>query len=416
MAIQMSDVSPSNAPATGLGSAGGPLAGLRVLELGQLIAGPFAGKTLSDLGADTIKIEPPGTGDPLRKWRLLHDGTSVWWEVQSRNKRSVAIDLRRSEGQDIVRRLIRDTDVLIENFRPGTLEGWGLGYDAVSAVNPGLVMLRISGYGQTGPYKDRPGFGVVGEAMGGLRHLTGEPGRVTVRVGVSIGDTLSALHGTIGVLAALRERDRNGGHGQVVDVALYEAVFNCMESLLPEYSAFRAVRHAAGSSLPGIAPSNAYPCSDGWVLIAGNGDSIFQRLMRALGRHDLAADAGLADNAGRAARVSELDQAIADWTSTRTVKEALEVLDGARVPSGRIYTIEDIVADPQYRSRDMLLRTRTHSGLELDVPGIVPKLVRTPGSVRMPAPRLGQHTDEVLMQAGFSREHCDALRAGGIIE
>src|SRR5690606_1039031 len=312
------------------------------------------------------------------------------------NKRSVAIDLRKAEGQEIVRRLVRDTDVLIENFRPGTMEQWGLGYEALSAINPGLVMLRISGYGQTGPYKDRPGFGVVGEAMGGLRHLTGEPGRVTVRVGVSIGDTISALHGTIGVLAALRARDHNGGRGQVVDVALYEAVFNCMESLLPEYSAFGVVRHAAGSSLPGIAPSNAYPCTDGWVLIAGNGDSIFQRLMRALGREDLAADPGLADNAGRSARVEELDAAIAAWTSQHTVAATLEVLDGARVPSGRIYTIEDIVADPQYRARDMLLRTRTQAGLELDVPGIVPKLLGTPGRLRLPAPRLGQHTDEVL--------------------
>jgi formyl-CoA transferase len=252
--------------------------------------------------------------------------------------------------------------------------------------------------------------------MGGLRHLTGEPGRVTVRVGVSIGDTLSALHGTIGVLAALRARDHNGGRGQVVDVALYEAVFNCMESLLPEYSAFGAVRHAAGSSLPGIAPSNAYPCADGWVLIAGNGDSIFQRLMRALGREDLAKDPGLSDNAGRAARVEELDAAIAAWTSTHTVAATLEVLDGARVPSGRIYTIEDIVADPQYRARDMLLRTRTQAGLELDVPGIVPKLLATPGSLRTPAPRLGQHTDEVLEGAGFAREQIEALRARGVIQ
>ncbi|MBA3477615.1 MAG: CoA transferase [Lautropia sp.] len=394
----------------------GPLAGLRVLELGQLIAGPFAGKTLSDLGADTVKIEPPGSGDPLRKWRLLLDGTSVWWEVQSRNKRSVAIDLRTADGQEIVRRLVRQTDVLIENFRPGTMEGWGLGYEALSSINPGLVMLRISGYGQTGPYKDRPGFGVVGEAMGGLRHLTGEPGRVTVRVGISIGDTLSALHGTIGVLAALRERDRNGGRGQVVDVALYEAVFNCMESLLPEYSAFGAVREASGSSLPGIAPSNAYPCADGWVLIAGNGDSIFQRLMRALDRPDLASDPGLAGNAGRAARSAELDAAIGDWTSQHSVDDALSVLDVARVPSGRIYTIEDIVRDPQYQAREMLLQTRTQSGVQLDVPGIVPKLDRTPGSVRTPAPRLGQHTDEVLLQAGFTAADCAGLRQRGIIQ
>ncbi len=399
-----------------IATATGPLAGLRVLELGQLIAGPFAGKTLSDLGADTIKIEPPGAGDPLRKWRLLHDGTSVWWEVQSRNKRSVAVDLRRPEGQDVARALVRQADVLIENFRPGTMEGWGLGYDALAAINPGLVMLRISGYGQTGPYKDRPGFGVVGEAMGGLRHLTGEPGRVTVRVGVSIGDTLSALHGTIGVLAALHERDRNGGRGQVVDVALYEAVFNCMESLLPEYSAFGAIRGAAGSSLPGIAPSNAYPCSDGWVLIAGNGDSIFQRLMRALGRADLAADPGLSDNACRAARVGELDEVIGQWTVQRSVSEALAVLDAAKVPSGRIYTIEDIVADPQYRARDMLLRTRTQSGLALDVPGIVPKFERTPGKLRLPAPRLGQHTDEVLLAAGYTRADCERLRGAGVIQ
>lgn len=392
----------------------GPLAGLRILELGQLIAGPFAAKTLADLGADTIKIEPPGTGDPLRKWRLLHDGTSVWWEVQSRNKRSVAIDLRQTDGQAALRKLVRQADVLIENFRPGTMEGWGLGYEALAEINPGLVMLRISGYGQTGPYKDRPGFGVVGEAMGGLRHLTGEPGRVTVRVGVSIGDTLSALHGTIGVLAALRERDHNGGRGQVVDVALYEAVFNCMESLLPEYSAFGAIRNAAGSSLPGIAPSNAYPCSDGWVLIAGNGDSIFQRLMRTLGRTDLATDPGLADNAGRAARAGELDEAIAAWTAEHTVARALTVLDEARVPAGRIYTIEDIVADPQYQARDMVLSTRTQSGLTLDVPGIVPKLSRTPGSLRTPAPRLGQHTDEVLLAAGFTAQECASLRERGV--
>jgi formyl-CoA transferase len=277
-------------------------------------------------------------------------------------------------------------------------------------------MLRISGYGQTGPYKDRPGFGVVGEAMGGLRHLTGEPGRVTVRVGVSIGDTLSALHGTIGVLAALRERDRNGGRGQVVDIALYEAVFNCMESLLPEYSAFGAIRDAAGSSLPGIAPSNAYPCSDGWVLIAGNGDSIFQRLMQAIDRADLGTDPGLAGNDGRAARAGELDKAIGEWTAVRSVTEVLAVLDAAKVPSGRIYTIEDIVADPQYQARDMILRTRAQSGLELDVPGIVPKLSRTPGALRTPAPSLGQHTDEVLREAGFTRDDCAALRARGVVQ
>ena len=277
----------------------GALAGLKVVELGQLIAGPFAAKTLADFGADVIKIEPPGVGDPLRQWRLIKDGTSVWWQVQSRNKRSLALDLRQSEAQAIVRKLVKEADVLIENFRPGAMESWGLGPDALLELNPGLIMLRISGYGQSGPYKDKPGFGVVAEAMGGLRHLSAEPGRLPVRVGVSIGDTLASLHGVIGILMALHEKQRSG-LGQVIDVALYEAVFNCMESLLPEYSAFGAIRGPAGSALPGIAPSNAYLCKDGkCALIAGNGDSIFKRLMAAIGRDDLAADPALADNAGR---------------------------------------------------------------------------------------------------------------------
>ncbi|MFM7341847.1 MAG: CaiB/BaiF CoA transferase family protein, partial [Betaproteobacteria bacterium] len=260
----------------------GPLAGLKVIELGQLIAGPFAAKTLSDFGAEVIKIEPPGTGDPLRQWRLIKEGTSVWWQVQSRNKRSLALDLKAPEAQDIVRQLASEADVLIENFRPGAMEGWGLGPDALMQTNPRLIMLRISGYGQTGPYRDRPGFGVVAEAMGGLRHLTGEPGRVPVRVGASIGDTLASLHGVIGILMALHHRQRSG-QGQVIDVGLYEAVFNCMESLLPEYSAFGAVRGPAGSALPGIAPTNAYRCADGgYALVAGKGDSIFKRLMQCI--------------------------------------------------------------------------------------------------------------------------------------
>src|SRR5690606_373580 len=262
-----------------------PLSGIRVLELGQLIAGPFAAKMLGEFGAEVIKIEPPKTGDPLRKWRLLHDDTSVWWEVQSRNKQSVTLDLRQAEGQDVIRKLVKTADVLIENFRPGTLEGWGLGWDTLRAINPGLIMLQVSGYGQTGPYRDRPGFGVVGEAMGGLRHLSGEPGRPPVRVGVSIGDSLSALHGVIGVLLALRHREQNGGQGQTIDVALYESVFNMMESMVAEYSAFNEIRQPAGSSLPGITPSNAYRCADDkYALIAGNGDSIFKRLMSLIGR------------------------------------------------------------------------------------------------------------------------------------
>ena len=401
--------------AAGSTASAGPLAGIRVLELGQLIAGPFAGKTLGDLGADVIKIEPPGTGDPLRQWRLLHEGTSVWWAVSSRNKRSIVLDLHQPEARAVAARLAAECDIVVENFRPGTLEQWGLDHASLATANPGLIMLRISGYGQTGPYRERPGFGVVAEAMGGLRHLSGEPGRVPVRVGVSIGDTLAALHGTIGVLAALHERERNGGIGQVVDVALYEAVFNCMESLLPEYSAFGAVREPAGSALPGIAPSNAYPCRDGWVLVAGNGDSIFVRLMRAIGRDDLAVDPALVGNGGRVARVEEIDGAIGAWTGDRAVAEVLAVLDAARVPAGRVYTVADIAADPQYRARDMIVSARTPTGLDLEVPGVVPKLSRTPGSIRTEAPALGQHTDEVLSAAGWSSEEIARMRAQGII-
>ncbi len=448
----------------------GPLAGLKVLELGQLIAGPFAAKTLADFGAEVIKIETPVTGDPLRKWRLLKDGTSVWWQVQSRNKRSLALDLKQPEAQALVRQLAVASDVLIENFRPGAMEGWGLGPDDLLRLNPRLIMLRISGYGQTGPYRDRPGFGVVAEAMGGLRHLTAEPGRVPVRVGVSIGDTLAALHGVIGILLALQHRHASGV-GQVIDVALYEAVFNCMESLLPEYSAFGAVRGPAGSALPGIAPSNAYRCKDeggadtdrsvrftqasavtsvgapsapagaaepalpgrrrsapsggnavreatnvgAYVLIAGNGDSIFKRLMKEIGRDDLGRDPALADNAGRVARVTEIDTAIGQWTATRTVEAVLEALDRAGVPAGRIYTVADIAADPHYRARGMLADVQMADGSTLSVPGIVPKLSLTPGSHQRNAPALGQDTDAVLQELGLSPEQIQGLKARGII-
>ncbi|WP_088284512.1 CaiB/BaiF CoA-transferase family protein [Ideonella sp. A 288] len=378
------------------GAAGaGPLAGLKVIELGQLIAGPFAAKTLADFGADVIKIESPDGGDPLRKWRLLKDGTSVWWQVQSRNKRSVALDLKDPEAQAVVRQLAADADVLVENFRPGAMEGFGLAPDDLLAANPRLIVLRISGYGQTGPYRDKPGFGVVAEAMGGLRHLSAEPGRTPVRVGVSIGDTLAALHGVIGILMALNERHRSG-RGQVIDVALYEAVFNCMESLLPEYSAFGAVRGPAGSALPGIAPSNAYACRDGHALVAGNGDSIFRRLMAAIGRDDLGRDPALADNTGRVARVDEIDAAIGAWTATRTVDEVLAALDAAAVPGGRIYTVADIAHDPHYQARGMLQTVAMDDGSLLTVPGIVPKLSRTPGGHRRNAPALGQDTAAVL--------------------
>ena len=391
------------------------LKGMRVIEMGQLIAGPFCAKMLGEFGADVIKIEPPGAGDPLRNWRMIHNGTSVWWQVQSRNKRSIALDLRSPEGQDIARRLIAEADVLVENFRPGTLEKWGLGWEELSRLNPGLVMLRISGYGQTGPYRDLPGFGVIGEAMGGLRHLTGEPGRVPVRVGVSIGDSLAALHGVIGVMMALYHRKVNGGAGQVIDVALHEAVFNVMESLIPEYSVSGAVREAAGSALPGIAPTNAYPCADGYVLVAGNGDSIFKRLMQAIGRADLADAPDLASNDGRVARVAELDAAIAAWTRTRTAAEVLAVLGAASVPAGRVYTARDIHEDPHYRARDMILRQETRDGYALDVPGIVPKLSATPGGVRSPAPHLGEDTDAVMREFGYSAQEIAALRKKGTV-
>jgi len=393
----------------------GPLAGLKVVELGQLIAGPFTAKTLGDFGADVIKIEPPRTGDPLRQWRLLKDGTSVWWQVQSRNKRSLVLDLKEPQAQDIVRQLVKQADVLIENFRPGAMEGWGLGPDELQTLNPQLIMLRISGYGQTGPYRDKPGFGVVAEAMGGLRHLTAEPGRVPVRVGVSIGDTLASLHGVIGILMALHERQKSG-QGQVIDVALYEAVFNCMESLLPEYGEFGVVREAAGSALPGIAPSNAYRCADGgYALIAGNGDSIFKRLMACMGRHDLGTDAALSNNAGRVKRITEIDEAIGQWTAQLSVSAVLKALDAAAVPAGRIYTVADIAADPHYQARGMLAKVQMDDDSDLLVPGIVPKLSRTPGNHRRNAPTLGQDTDAVLREVGLTPMQIQALRDKGIV-
>lgn len=391
-----------------------PLAQLKVIEMGQLIAGPFAAKTLADFGADVIKIEPPRVGDALRKWRLLKDGTSVWWQVQSRNKRSLSLDLKQAEAQEIVRTLIKEADVLIENFRPGTLEGWGLDPDKLLELNPKLIVLRISGYGQTGPYRDKPGFGVVAEAMGGLRHLTAEPGRVPVRVGISIGDTLASLHGVIGILLALQERHKSG-QGQIIDIALYEAVFNCMESLLPEYSAFGEVRQAAGSALPGIAPTNAYLCADGgYVLVAGNGDSIFKRLMTAIGRDDLGNDPQLENNDGRVKRVAELDQAIGEWAKTVSTDKALEILDSVAVPAGRIYTVADIANDPHYRARENIQSIQMRDGSTLAVPGVIPKLSRTPGTIKTLAPNIGENTDEILRSIGLSKLQVASLKERGV--
>jgi crotonobetainyl-CoA:carnitine CoA-transferase CaiB-like acyl-CoA transferase len=390
------------------------LQGLKVLEMGQLIAGPFASKMLGEFGAEVIKIEPPGVGDPLRKWRKLKDGTSLWWHVQSRNKQSLTLNLKAAEGQDIVRRLVAEADVLVENFRPGTLEGWGLGWDALSKINPRLIMLRISGYGQTGPYRDRPGFGVIGEAMGGLRHLSGHPGQAPVRVGISLGDSLSSLYGVIGVLLALQERQRSG-LGQFIDVALYESVFAMMESLVPEYDACGHIREPAGSALPGITPSNSYPCNDGsYVLIAGNGDSIYKRLMQLIGRPDLADDPRLAHNDGRGEHAERIDAAIAEWTVQRDRDQVLAALNQALVPAGFPYTAADIVQDPHYLARQMIETVQTSAG-PLKVPGVLPKLSRTPGRLGAGGPRLGEHTDDLLAGLGLSDEQVRGLRERGIV-
>ena len=403
----------------------GPLAGVRVLELGQLIAGPFAARMLAEFGADVIKIEPPARdgqegGDPLRKWRKLHpddpSGTSLWWSVQARNKRSVAVDLKAPEGQAIVRELAARADIVVENFRPGALEKWGLGYDALSAANPGLILVRLSGYGQTGPYRDRPGFGAIAESMGGMRYVTGFPDRPPVRMNLSIGDSLAALHAVIGALMALHHR-KASGRGQVVDVALYEAVFNMMESTLPEFDRYGIVRERTGTNLTGIVPSNTYPTADGGhLVIGGNGDSIFKRLMRAIGRDDLADDPQLANNAGRAKRAQEIDDAIAAWTSRHSLDEGLGVMAAADVPSGRIYSVADMVADPQFLARGMIERVSLPDGTPLAVPAVVPKLSDTPGGTRWAGPALGEHTAEVLAELGYGAARIEALARDGIIQ
>jgi formyl-CoA transferase len=391
--------------------------GLKVLELGSLIAGPYASSLFAQFGADVIKIEPRGAGDPLRKWRRLHDGTSLWWYVQSRNKKSVSLDLKSEEGRGIVCKLITETDVLIENFRPGTLEKWGLGWEDLSALNPRLVMVRISGYGQTGPRRFMPGFAAIAEGMGGLRHVTGYPDRPPVRTGVSIGDTLASLYGLVGALMALHDVKVNGGAGQVVDVALYEAVFAVMESLMPEYSLHGVVRGRTGSRLPGISPSNTYLCRDGsYVIIAANGDALFQRLMSAMGREDLAEDPTLAHNDGRATRNEELDQAIAEWTLRHDIDEVVARLEFAEVPVGKSYTAADIARDEHYGARHMLEKhSLPRGGPEVLIPGIVPKLSRTPGETRWLGPEVGEHTNEVLASLGLGIDAIAALKAKGII-
>ena len=387
-----------------------PLSGIRVLELGSLVAGPFCGKTFADFGAEVIKIEPPGEGDPLRKWRKLRNGTSLWWQVQSRGKKSVTCDLRKPEGQEVVRRLARRSHVVVENFRAGALEKWNLGWSELSRDNPKLVLVRISGYGQDGPYSGRPGFAAIAEGMAGFRYITGFPDRPPARPNLSIGDTIASLHGVIGALMAL-----HSGQGQVVDVALYEAMFNCMESLLPEYAAQGYVRERTGSTLPGIAPSNLYPCKEGYVLIAGNADSLYHRLMTAIGRADLRDDPALARNDGRAAQMQRIDDAIGAWTKERTVDEVLQAMEKAEVPAGRIYSAADIAADPHYAARGMIAEVIAGDGEPLKVPGIVPKLSATPGAIPAPAPKLGEHTEQVLMECGFAKEDIAMLRKSGIV-
>jgi formyl-CoA transferase len=393
----------------------GPLSNLKVVELGTLIAGPYCARLLAEFGAEVVKVETPGDGDPLRKWRRLHEGTSLWWYAQGRNKKSVAVNLRDPQGQEIVRKLVAGADILVENFRPGTLEKWNLGYDALARDNPGLIMVRISGFGQTGPYKERPGFGAIGESMGGMRYITGYPDRAPVRVGISIGDSLAAMFGVIGALSALHHRQASG-RGQVVDVALYEAVFAMMESMLPEFGMDGFVRERTGASLPGIVPSNTYPCRDGsYVVIGANADSIFKRMMKAIGRDDLADDPALASNDGRAKQTERLDDAIAQWTGKHDLDEVLRVLESAEVPSGRIYSIADIAADLHYRARGMIERHRMGEGKELLLPGIVPKLSETPGGTRWIGPRLGEHTDGVLASLGYGTDDIAALRKRGIV-
>ena len=398
-----------------------PLTGVKVIEMGQLIAGPFCGKILAEFGAEVIKIEPPATadsagGDPLRSWRQLHNGTSLWWSLQARNKKSVAVNLRVAEGQEIIRKLVKDADILIENFRPGALEKWNLSWEQLSAINPKLVMVRLSGYGQTGPYKDRPGFGLIGEAMGGIRYVTGYPDRAPVRVGLSLGDAIAAMYGAIGALMALHHRNVNGGNGQVVDVALYEAVFSLMESMLPEFGMTGYVRERTGSSLPGIVPSNSYTTKDGkYVVIGGNGDSIFKRFMHAIGRSDMANDPAFANNAGRVARTDDIEKVIADWCAAHERAHVLRVLEEAEVPSGSIYSIQDIVRDVHYQARDMIQTHTLSDGQDISLPGIVPKFTDTPGETKWLGPKLGEHTREILQAIGYSDEQLAQLRNTGVI-
>lgn len=393
------------------------LSGIRVIEIGTLIAAPFAARLLGEFGAEVIKIETLGQGDPLRKWRKLHEGTSLWWYLQSRNKKSLALNLKSAEGIEIVKQLAESADVLIENLRPGALEKLGLGWEVLHALNPKLTLVRISGYGQSGPYRDRPGFGAIGEAMGGIRYTTGNPDSPPARVGVSLGDSLASMHAVMGALMSLLRVKTGQGDGQVVDVSLAESVFNVMESLVPEYAMLGHVRERSGGALPGIAPSNTYPTADGgYVVIAGNSDPIFKRLMTAIGRGDLGDDPAFAHNDGRAAQSDLLDGAISAWSIQRPIDEVLRVLEAAEVPAGRIYSVADIVADPHYQARGMILDAQLPGGVETKMPGVVPKLSETPGVINWQGPSLGQHTRDVLTELGLSESAIQRLKDEGIVQ
>lgn len=407
----------------------GPLAGIKVLELGTLIAGPFCSRILAEFGAEVIKVESPDGGDPIRQWRVLKDGTSLWWSVQSRNKKSVTLNMKNPQAQAIARKLALDADIVIENYRPGVLEKWGLGYEDLKQVNPATIMVRLSGYGQTGPMKDLPGFGAIGESMGGMRYVSGHPDRPPVRIGISIGDSVAALHGVIGAMMALRHRDVTGGRwngktgdecvagqGQVVDVALYEAVFNMMESLVPEYDFAGVVRQRTGGALPGIVPSNTYTTKDGEnIVIAGNGDAIFKRLMTAIGRDDMANDPQLARNDGRVPRTEEIDGAIQAWCDTQTIDSALETLKGADVPVGKIYSVRDMMTDPQFLARKMFEQHAFSDGTPIKLPAITPKLSETPGETKWLGPGLGEHNTEVLRALGYDDAQIAQFREEKVI-
>ncbi len=393
-----------------------PLAGLKVIELGTLIAGPFAARICAEFGAEVIKVESPSGGDPLRKWRKLYEGTSLWWFVQARNKQSLTLNLKHPDAIAILKQLLSEADILIENFRPGVLEKLGLGWDVLHALNPKLVMVRLSGFGQSGPMQGQPGFGAVGESMGGLRYITGFEDRPPVRTGISIGDSIAALWGVIGALMALRHREVNGGSGQVVDVALYEAVFAMMESMVPEFDVFGFIRERSGNIMPGITPSSIHTSSDGkHVQIGANGDAIFQRFMRAIGRDDLADAPSLADNAGRDLRRDELYGVIDRWANATPLAQMLETLNGAEVPASRIFSAEDMFSDPQFLAREMFLSAKLPDGKTFKMPGIVPKLSATPGGVDAIGPALGEHNQHVLSALGYSQEQISALHRDGAI-